>query len=451
MRQKRFANARILCLGLLCLSVCTHLNHEKKATHAGKWQRVDFTIVVLSMNRTTVLSDLLASLDRTDFVGDLVRLCIHFDRGENQDETVELAEHFKFRHGEKHVVVSNVSLGLADSWYHAWYPMNDHQRAIILEDDILLSAEWYKWLKESWDTYSHVDGLAGISLQRQTLVPYPTFTQSEIVNAHAPFLYPLVGSIGFSPKPQIWRSFITWIHSVGGNAFDASTPGLITSEWWNTLDKRQMWTQHYIYFCLTRGYYTLYVNLPRHKTLAAHVRAKGAHYSSSQGADFQVAGKFRYNLPRALNTYDWDGQLIGHFPTDTVPTNSASTFLTVDACLHTAKKIQAKKGFVLVHHVTSSLVRFLSLQRESTLEVLHPKEGIFVSTKYSLTRALTGLFPGVLSCTLPMRYSESECKSSDTLCLDALDKQSVSETLSEGELNPVFDNWTVSRRNSYLD
>lgn len=443
MRQKRFSATRIMCLGLLCFSVFAPLKHKKEVTHAETRSLVDFTVVVLAMNRTNVLSDLLSSLDRTDFVGDLVRLCIHFDKGENQAETVKLAKQFRFRHGKKHVVVSNTSGGLAASWYDAWYPTNDHQRAIILEDDILLSTEWYKWLKESWKLYGHVEGLAGISLQRQTLVPYPTFTQREIVNAHDPFLYPLVGSIGFSPQPQIWRSFVTWIRTVGGNAFDASTPGLVTSEWWNTLDKRQMWTQHYIHFCLTRGYYTLYVNLRRKKTLAAHVRAKGAHYSSSQGADFQVAGKFMHKFPRALSMYDWDGQLIGHFPTDTVPTNSAASFLTVEACLHSARKIQEKKGFVPVCHVTTSLVNYLFTQRESIPKVFSPTDVVFVSTKYSLTRALTGMFPGVTSCTLPIRYSESECRAFDTQCRDSLDQQGLHEILSQGEVSPVFNNWSI--------
>jgi len=97
----------------------------------------------------------------------------------------------------------------------------------------------------------------------------------EIVNDHHPFLYKLVGSIGFSPHPQRWPEFLEWIQTKDLDTLDAQVEGLVTSVWYKRSNKKSMWTQLFLRFCDERGLYTLYANLPEKKTLAAHWREKG--------------------------------------------------------------------------------------------------------------------------------------------------------------------------------
>tara|TARA_A100001015_G_scaffold28367_2_gene31516 strand:+ start:1786 stop:6273 length:4488 start_codon:yes stop_codon:yes gene_type:complete len=268
---------------------------------------VRFQIHVLAMNRANSLQRLLRSLEKADYNNDCVHLHIHIDDSTDNKKCVEVAESFKFSHGNVVVDVAKQNNGLRDSWFKAWRP-SDNERAIILEDDVELSSQWYKWLKKAWESCDGRDDLAGISLQRQTLVPKEPSAHREIVNNHEPFLYRLVGSIGFSPHWKQWRAFLEWIDSVDTSTVNIATPGLITSDWFNTLDKRHMWTQYFIWFCDQHDLYTLYVNLPGGKTLAAHMREKGKHYERTEGRDFALASEVALAFPDRFMKYDWDGK-----------------------------------------------------------------------------------------------------------------------------------------------
>ena len=314
----------------------------------------DFTIVVLTMNRLESLKRLLASLSVAHYEEDRIDLVIRIDRHEHEqqlnggiiDYLEKGGDHgggssFQWPHGHLLVTLSDTQRGLAGSWFDAWTPSSEEQRQrhfIILEDDIEVSPHWYYWVSNAWKTYranSHYyhDTIAGISLQRQTLIPQTPSKTQEIVNNHEPFLYKLVGSIGFSPHPQQWTQFLHWIHREGGLEADVSTPGLITSDWWNALDKGTMWTQHFIYFCEERGLYTLYINLPNMTTLGSHMREKGEHFGGGEGRDFELLRAVPLskkkngdggssvlvhnnsipllnNFPEHLAKYGWDGELI---------------------------------------------------------------------------------------------------------------------------------------------
>ena len=284
--------------------VSTAVSNEDRAKSMGTFQ-----INVLTMNRAKSLQRLLDSLEKAEYAGDRVELYIHIDNSDDNRACIKVAKSFDFSHGDVTIEVPEQNNGLRNAWFGAWSPQKN-QHAIILEDDIEVSPQWYKWLKQAWQTYGERNDLAGISLQRQTLVSQKPQKQMEIVNNHKPFLYRLVGSIGFSPHWKQWRAFLNWIDSVDTTTVDVKTPGLITSDWLDNLDRRHMWTQYFIWFCKQHDLYTLYVNLPEQKTLAAHMREKGEHFSRTEGRDFDLATKVSMNFPPDLVKYGWDGNSI---------------------------------------------------------------------------------------------------------------------------------------------
>ena len=265
------------------------------------------TVTVLTMNRANSLKRTLYSLEHAEYGGDLIELVIKIDHSNDSSAVVDLAKSYTFFHGPKTVSVATANKGLRQAWFEAWTPRDDHDCGIIIEDDVDLSTQWYVWLKAAWRAYGHRDDLAGISLSRQVLVPKTPSKTMEIVNDHKPFMYALVGSQGFSPHPKQWSSFLKWIQSIDLKTADVSTPGLVTSDWWKALDKRTMWTQHFIFFTKQYGLYTLYVNLPDNVALAAHHREKGQHFTKTEGRDFQLATKVAMEFPAELNKYGWDG------------------------------------------------------------------------------------------------------------------------------------------------
>jgi FkbM family methyltransferase len=278
-------------------------------TPATRTKAAVYQIHVLTMNRPKSLQRLLDSLEKADYAGDPVELHIHIDKSIGNRGCIKVAESFDFSYGDVTIDVAEQNNGLRDAWFRAWRPQ-DNERAIIFEDDIEVSSQWYLWLKKAWDAYGERDDLAGISLQRQTLVPQTPQKQMEIVNDHKPFLYRLVGSIGFSPHWKQWRAFLNWVDSVDTATVDVKTPGLVTSKWFDILDRRHMWTQYFIWFCKRHGLFTLYMNLPDKKTMASHMREKGEHFARTEGRDFALATQVEMNLPTVLVKYGWDGRMV---------------------------------------------------------------------------------------------------------------------------------------------
>ena len=308
-----------------------------------------FSIVVLTMDRNEQLSRLLISLEKSQYHDRAVRLEIHIDKSSKNADVVAVSEAFSFSHGEKVMYLSSTQQGLAGSWYSA-HKTQSTERFIILEDDVVLSPYWFTWLCDMWENFGSLPELAGITLQRQTLIPKVPSHSREIVNGHFPFLYPLVGSIGFSPNPVVWNEFISWVQQLTPE-FDVSTPGLVTSEWWNKLDKKHMWTQHFIYFCVQREYYTLYQNLKNSETLAAHERAGGVHFKNTRGPDFPVATVEPAGLlPDKLQKFDWSGDQVNQ-------ERRGFDDITQQTLVFQARRIHRDHGFVYLMFVNAGYVQ----------------------------------------------------------------------------------------------
>jgi len=226
---------------------------------------VPFEIVVLTMKRPRSLALLLESLEDADYGGDRVALTIRIDFSPDREKhsaVRAIADAFEFSHGRKRVIAAEANQGLRGAWFSAWLPASEDCRAVIFEDDIRVAPSWYVWLRAAWEAYGARRDVAGIGLMRQNLIAEQPWRKEEIVNGHEPFLYALVGTIGLSPHPAHWRTFLSWTNSIDLGSFDVYIPGLVTSEWWQAQDKRHMWSQHFIYFCKQHDLYTLHVNLP---------------------------------------------------------------------------------------------------------------------------------------------------------------------------------------------
>ena len=269
-------------------------------------KRENFSLIILTRDRPYSLLRLLNSLLKTKFNDASINLIIHIDGSIDMNESYHEALKFNWPFGEKSIKKYSKQKGLAMAWFNAWYPKNSFDLGIIFEDDIIVSPWWYKWLKNAWKLYLNRNDIAGITLQRQSLIPTVPHKKREIINNNEPFLYALVGSIGFSPHPVQWKKFIDWIHKIDLDTFNVSIPGLVTSKWYK---KGKMWTQHFIYFCKYYQLYTLYVNLPQKRSLAEHYQEKGVHFQKTLGPIHKVAENISLIFPKHLNKYTFAGTL----------------------------------------------------------------------------------------------------------------------------------------------
>ncbi len=272
----------------------------------------NFTITVLTMNRATSLRRLLVSLENTDYLGDAVRLVVKVDHSKDNARAIDVAKSTPFTHGPKTIEVSDVNLGLRRAWFQAWSPETPDSYGIILEDDVEVSPLWYKWATLAWAAYGTRPDIGGLSLQRQTYkMLRPSSPSWNAFPEDRPFLYKLLGTIGFLPNPKVWPAFIQWTKSIDLDRFDPTTYGqlplLETSKWFHSLEPRSWWSVWYIYYCEKNNLYTLYSHPPGKRALASHWRERGEHFRGFQGKDFELTDNLTLNFPKTLAKYGWDG------------------------------------------------------------------------------------------------------------------------------------------------
>jgi len=204
-----------------------------------------------------------------------VEIWIDRDNGNAIDEsTLSTARSFRWRHGRVRVHAHQLHVGIYGQWMATWRPRNasTSEMALLLEDDLTISPFAYRWLRAARRFYADRHDLAGFTLQSEGLIRATgdgPFTPPPAA-AGAAYLYALIGSWGFAPRPDVWIGFQDWYASVtsgGRQRLRPIVPGLIMSSWYVKFERDKttssMWTMWFIYYCSqVRGQlYTAYNNV----------------------------------------------------------------------------------------------------------------------------------------------------------------------------------------------
>ncbi|ESO03315.1 hypothetical protein HELRODRAFT_173601 [Helobdella robusta] len=250
---------------------------------------VDLRIIVITYDRTSSVMKLLNNLQYLDVDEDLAVLEIWIDRNaknEINNDMYNAVSQFKWNKGVTRVHNQTSHVGLLGQWIDTWrpkvappfekknmsqamyqyHPQYSKEIALILEDDMMISPQAYKFIKAVHKKYSGRPDYAGVSLQSD---------EAKALNSGKPLRAPInesvlmfvcVGTWGFSPSPQYWAEFQDWYHyarTVKGfwPYVDDTEPG----KWFRgfvaqgTADN--MWEMWFIYFATKKRIYTVYSNL----------------------------------------------------------------------------------------------------------------------------------------------------------------------------------------------
>lgn len=286
---------------------------KKGAAQIARWvANPPFTITILTMNRARSLQRLLTSISTANYNGERVNVVIKVDKSDGNEGVLRVARAFYFKHGTVSIAVSQTQMGLRGAWFNAWAPPSPRHHGIILEDDVELCHDWYLWITRAWQSYGHRKDIAGISLQRQTWIMQAPASRDFMAPESVPFLYKLLGTIGFSPHPQRWLEFMSWIDTISLETFDPtrlnSLPLLETSKWFQKLKPSGWWEAWFIYKCELESLYTLYMFPPNKRSLALHWSEKGEHSGGSTGPGGTLFTGQVSVFPATLDKYGWDGK-----------------------------------------------------------------------------------------------------------------------------------------------
>jgi hypothetical protein len=186
---------------------------------------------------------------------------------------------------------SNVDL----QWLFSWRPRpNSREMALIVEDDIELSPYAAQWLLLANRTFGDDKSVYAYTLQSENVSgqqPKGAGPMSGPPN-HITFKMPIMGTWGFSPKGNFWRSFQDWyIETLSKNPkYKPYVSPFKNDGWYRDFEKsgrehtmaHEMWLTHFVHNNRNK-LYCLYNNLKKftgknNVQLSGHRQESGLHY-----------------------------------------------------------------------------------------------------------------------------------------------------------------------------
>ncbi|XP_021359182.1 uncharacterized protein LOC110454129 [Mizuhopecten yessoensis] len=252
---------------------------------------LDLRVIVITYNRGNSVLRLLNSLNEADYLGDKVAIDVWIDRSKDgviHEETYAKARQFKFKHGIINVHNQTQHAGIYGQWMKTWNPSLDSKEiAVILEDDLTVSKYFYKWLKNVHAKYDSLLYINGFALQGYSMKHGGGPGQLRAPDENIVFMYPILGTWGFSPSRENWIKYVKWYDNMSEvSGFHPTVAGILPTLWYNNFLKQGktggMWSMWHVYHAWKFKERSIYPNLPGKCGLTINWKEAGLHYSKSQ-------------------------------------------------------------------------------------------------------------------------------------------------------------------------
>jgi hypothetical protein len=240
--------------------------------------------------------------------------------------TLDVSRDFqrRWKRGRVCVHVQTNNAYIIGQWIDTWRPReNSRELALIIEDDIDISKYVHKWLKSVNTHFKTWPDVAGYTLQMEGV----NFVKggkrhAEIPGTDSVFLYRLIGTWGYAPKPNEWRNFQDWFHRVRKDKdFKPYIKGTILYKWYRMFEARgaqdSMWEMWVIYYHNINNLYSVYSNLQAYTKrqdvlLDTNRMEAGLHFSKRQIKDNSRMLMSTWEdkfvaFPAQITRYNFDG------------------------------------------------------------------------------------------------------------------------------------------------
>ena len=252
---------------------------------------IDLRVIVIVYNRAESVLKCLTSLNNAEYLGDNIHIDVWIDRspaGVIDEKTFKTVSNFHFLHGSYQVHNHTKHVGLYGQWLKTWYPAeNSKEIGIILEDDVNVSPFFYRYLKAAHKKYDKYPEINGYALQGKSIKHAGDPGLLKAPEGNSVFLYPILGTWGFSPKAKNWRNFIKWVQSaIVKEDFKPIVPNILPTKWYMGYKGKgpnlKIWSMWHIYYAYKNRELTLYSNALSHGLGFTVGRTEdGLHYKGS--------------------------------------------------------------------------------------------------------------------------------------------------------------------------
>ena len=170
--------------------------------------RINPVIVVVAYNRENCMRRLLSALANAVY-GDEVTLIISIDYGDNQN-VVDLAENFVWNHGRKIVRTFTENLGCRDHVMKCIDYSMEFGAAIIFEDDMLPSLNFYTYVQKSLQAYADDENIFAVALHNQLWNGFADALFLPVRNDFDAYIAQIECSRGECFIGDRWKAFREW-------------------------------------------------------------------------------------------------------------------------------------------------------------------------------------------------------------------------------------------------
>ena len=252
-------------------------------------------IVIIAYNRPKSLIRLLNSIGRANFPKNVV-LHISIDKSDNE-EVLAIAKTFKWENGEKKIVVQEKCLGLKQHVLVCGELTSKYKAIIVLEDDLLVSPEFYNYALKSLDFYTDEEQLGGISLYNYQVSESSFYPFKAVDDGSDVYFVQVASSWGQIWTQKQWLGFKEWFKD-NPQLDEIIVPSYLKN--WGEYS----WKKHFIHYLIATNKYFVFPRL----SLSTNFEDAGTH-ASTKGM-FQVSVQQKpmdytfQKFDRSLAVYD---------------------------------------------------------------------------------------------------------------------------------------------------
>jgi glycosyltransferase involved in cell wall biosynthesis len=171
---------------------------------------MNIAIIVIAYNRPDSIRRLLSSLDLASYDEDSPTLILSIDNCGDRS-VLDVAEDFEWRYGQKVIRFNEERLGLRRHVLSCGDLSSDYEAVIILEDDLYVSTDFYRYTKLAVENYDGVAECSGISLYNHRTNVHNMLPFEPLSDGSDVYYLQMASSWGVAWNSQQWQLFRQWL------------------------------------------------------------------------------------------------------------------------------------------------------------------------------------------------------------------------------------------------
>ena len=210
-----------------------------------------FAVVVVGYNRVSGIERLSGMLDKAAY-DEPVDLIFSIDNS-GVETVVEFANKFEWHHGEKKVRTFEKRQGLKKHILQCGKFLEKYDAIAVLEDDVVVSRYYFKYMKAAYEQYGTDMNIAGVSLYAygRNVLCGESFT--PVYTGYDVYFMKFAQSWGQVWFKKQWKEFTAWLQEKDNQNLASNDFPEYVSSWAET-----SWLKYHIRYCFEKNKYFVY-------------------------------------------------------------------------------------------------------------------------------------------------------------------------------------------------